>query len=306
MHAAVSSPAAFGAVYPGDISAFPIYPAGVNLDSALAPHAQQRGAGDLAFERAGAATVLRTARSTSPLRLLTPRNHGHAAWVFAATFGGGLVDGDTVRLDVTLAPGSTSLVGTQASTKVYRCPTSTCRQDLVARVGSSALLVLVPDPVVCFAEARYEQSIAVDLAPGASLVLVDTFTAGRSARGERWQFARYAARLAVTRQGAPLLHDAMILDPAHGALAPRFGRFDAVATIVLFGPQARSLRAHAIERAPAPSRASAIVEAVSPIGDDGALIRIAGASIEATSAAVRGYLAELGAILGDDPFARKW
>ena len=37
------------------------------------------GSGQLAFERAGAATVLRVARAESPLRLLTPRNHGHAA-----------------------------------------------------------------------------------------------------------------------------------------------------------------------------------------------------------------------------------
>ena len=43
-----------------------------------------RGSGKLALERVGAATVLRTARASSPLRLLTPRNHGHGAWVFAA------------------------------------------------------------------------------------------------------------------------------------------------------------------------------------------------------------------------------
>jgi urease accessory protein len=197
-------------------------------------------------------------------------------------------------------------VGTQASTKIYRCPTGACRQDLTATIGGDALLVLIPDPVVCFADARYEQTIAVDLADGASLVLLDTFTAGRSARGERWQFARYASRLAVTRGGAPFVNDAMILDPLHGEIAPRFGRFDAIATIVLAGPRSRSLRDAAIARAPAPSRAAAIVEAVSPIGDDGALIRVAGTSAEAVAAAVRGYLAELGAVLGDDPFARKW
>lgn len=265
-----------------------------------------RGSGKLAFERVGAATVLRTARASSPLRLLTPRNHGHGAWVFAATFGGGLVDGDTIRLDLTLAPGSTGLVGTQASTKVYRCPTGACRQDLTATIGQEALLVLVPDPVVCFAEARYEQTIAVELAAQASLVLVDTFTAGRSARGERWQFARYASRLGITRAGAPLVHDAVLLDPTHGDVASRLGRFDAIATIVLFGPRARDLREAAIARAPAPARAAAIVEAVSPIGEDGALIRVAGASVEAVTAAVRAYLAGLGALLGDDPFARKW
>ncbi|HYO54785.1 hypothetical protein [Archangium sp.] len=38
-------------------------------------------AGDarLAFERVGNRTVVRTALAHSPLRLLTPRNHGHAA-----------------------------------------------------------------------------------------------------------------------------------------------------------------------------------------------------------------------------------
>jgi urease accessory protein len=264
------------------------------------------GAGQLAFERAGAATVLRVARAESPLRLLTPRNHGHAAWVFAATFGGGLVDGDTIDLDLTLAPGSTGLLGTQASTKVYRCPTSVCRQRLSAAVDPDALLILVPDPVVCFADARYEQSITIDLAAEASVVALDTFTAGRSARGERWQFARYASRLTVTRGGAPFLHDAMILDPAHGALASRLGRFDAIATIVLAGPRARALREAAIARAPRPARAAAIVESVSPVGDDGALIRVAGASIEAVTTAARAYLTDVGTMLGDDPFARKW
>jgi urease accessory protein len=226
--------------------------------------------------------------------------------VFAATFGGGLVDGDTIRLDLTLAKGATGLVGTQASTKVYRCPSGVCRQDLAANVDEGALLVLVPDPVVCFADARYEQTIAVELAGGASLVLVDTFTAGRSARGERWQFARYASRVAITRGGAPFIHDAMLLDPAHGDVAARLGRFDAIATIVLAGPRVRALRDAAIARAPAPSRAAAIVESVSPIGDDGVLCRVAGTSIEAVTTAARGYLAGLAELLGDDPFARKW
>src|SRR5207245_10808543 len=54
--------------------------------------------GHLAFERAGTATALRRAYAESPLRLLTPRNHGNAAWVYTSTLGGGLLDGDGVRL----------------------------------------------------------------------------------------------------------------------------------------------------------------------------------------------------------------
>lgn len=276
------------------------------------PRAPTAGHGAIVFEQAGvpprAHTVLRAARAQSPLRLLTPRNHGHGAWVIVASLGGGLVDGDAIRLDVEVGPGAVGLLGTQASTKVYRCPTSTCRQDASARVAADGVLVLVPDPVACFAGARYEQSLRVELAASATLVAVDTFTAGRSGRGERWDFLRYAARTTVTRAGAPIFLDAVVLDPAHGDLRARMGRFDAFATMAIFGPRAASLRQAALapqDEGP-PRRTAAVVVAASPIGDDGAVVRIAGTSVEAVTSAVRARLAGLGALLGDDPFARKW
>ena len=272
------------------------------------------GRGAVAFERAGDRTVLRAARATSPLQILTPRNHGHGAWVIVASLGGGLVDGDAIDLDVHVGRGAAALLGTQASTKVYRCPERACRQDLHAIVEADGVLVAIPDPVACFAGARYEQSVRVDLDASASLVLVDAFTAGRSARGERWDFLRYASRTTVTRGGAPILHDGILLDPAHGALRARMGRFDAFATLVIVGPRAAEIRAAALAapeapiggpgrapRAAAPIRASA-----SPLGDDGAIVRIAGASTEIVSAALRERLAGLAALLGDDPHARKW
>ena len=58
--------------------------------------------GRLSFERVGAQTVLRDAYAESPLRLLTPRNHGQAAWVYTSTLGGGFVDGDRVRLRISV------------------------------------------------------------------------------------------------------------------------------------------------------------------------------------------------------------
>ncbi len=262
------------------------------------------GRGAVAFELSGARTVLRTVRAATPLQLLTPRNHGHGAWVVVASLGGGLVDGDAVQLDVEVGAGAACLLGTQASTKVYRCPERTCRQALHARVAADGVLVAIPDPVACFAGARYEQSVRVDLAASASIVLVDAFTSGRSARGERWDFVRYASRTTLTREGAPLLLDATLLDPAHGDLRARMGRFDAFATLVVAGPRAAGLRAAALA-APAPPTA-ALVTASSPLGDDGAVVRFAGTSVEIVTVALRDRLAGLDAILGDDPFARKW
>ncbi len=265
------------------------------------------GQGVIACELVGGRSIVAAARARAPLKLITPRNGGHAAWVTMATFGGGLVDGDAIRIDADVRPGASLLLGTQASTKIYRCPTATSRQDLVARVAPEGLLVVLPDHVACFAGARYEQRISVDLARAASLVLLDAFTCGRSARGERWQFLRFASRLAVNGAHGPLVREAVVLDATEGELAVRFGRFDAFATIVLLGPRVTST-ASMIPLAPTwpPRRRAGLVEAVSPVAEGGAIVRVAGASIEEVLAAARARLGGLAALLGDDPLARKW
>jgi urease accessory protein len=106
---------------------------------------RREGSARLAFERVGSRTVVRTALAHSPLRLLTPRNHGHAAWVYTSSLGGGLVDGDHLHVDLEVAPGASALLSSQGFTRVYRSPRG-CRNELEARVGEGGLLALVPDP----------------------------------------------------------------------------------------------------------------------------------------------------------------
>ncbi|MGK4002520.1 urease accessory protein UreD [Sorangium sp. So ce1036] len=265
----------------------------------------EAGDGELVFTRVAGRTVIERALARSPLRLLTPRNHGQAAWVFVASLGGGLVGGDAISLDVRVAGGAAALLGTQASTKVYRSPLGS-RQRLDADVGEGGLLVAIPDPVVCFAGSRYEQHIDVALAEDASLVLVDAMTSGRSARGERWAFDRYASRVRVRRGGRAALLDATLLDPAHGALLERMGRFDALATLVVAGPRARGAAEALLAPRPPPGRRADLVASASPLRGGGAVVRVAGTGVERVAAFVRGALGSLAGELGDDPFARKW
>src|SRR5690349_4466504 len=107
----------------------------------------------LEVARGEARSVVLRAAARSPLRLLLPRNHGDAIWAYQSSLGGGLVDGDDVTLRVRVGAGAAALVATQASTKVYRSPRG-CRQRVDAEVGDGGLLVLLPDPVVCYAGAR--------------------------------------------------------------------------------------------------------------------------------------------------------
>jgi len=170
------------------------------------------GRGHVTIAARGDRAYVARARAESPLKLLFPRNHGSAQWVFTATYGGGLVDGDGIVLDLEIDARASAFVSTQSATKVYRSPRGTS-QSLDARVATGALLALVPDPVSCFAGARYSQRAHVALAGGASLLLVDAFTCGRAARGERWDFAHLASRTTITRDGHAVLTDATVLSP---------------------------------------------------------------------------------------------
>jgi urease accessory protein len=268
--------------------------------------ARREGSARLAFERVGARTVVRTALAHSPLRLLTPRNHGHAAWVYTSSLGGGLVDGDHLRLDLDLAPGSTALLSSQGSTRVYRSPRG-CQSEVTARVGEGGLLALVPDPTVCFTGAHFTQRQDVQLAPHASLVLMDVVNAGRSANGERWAFTRFSSSLRVHREGHALVDERWLLDPAHGALPERLGRFDALATLVLVGPALAPAREALVARLgalPVIPRAGLVCSA-SPLGTDGLVLRAASTSATGLLRSAREWLDFLPSLLGDDPWVRR-
>jgi urease accessory protein len=268
--------------------------------------AGRAGHARLAFERTGARTVVRTALARSPLRLLTPRNHGHAAWAYTNSLGGGLVDGDHVALEVSVADGASALLASQGANRVYRSPRG-CRSELRARVGEGALLAVAPDPTACFTGARYTQEVDVHLAPGASLVLVDALTAGRSASGERWAFAHLSSTLRVRTPERALLDERWLLEPAHGPLAGRLGRFDALATVLLVGPTlapARAELAGRVEALPLSPRAGLVCSS-SPLGPEGLLLRAAATSVEELLRTLRAWLSFLPPLLGDDPWARR-
>jgi len=273
-------------------------------------HLPRSGRATLDVEIVSGASAVTSAFATSPMKLLTPRSRGQSVWAYTSSFGGGLVAGDETRLDLRLGPETRCFVGTQASSKVYRNPAlRPCGHVTQAALDSGSLLVFAPDPVQAFAESSYVQRQEFHLAPGASLVLVDWFTAGRAARGERWAFSRFQSCNEVLIAGERALLDALMLDSAYGAMSvgDRMGRFNCVALVVLLGPQLSTAAKRVLDEVAAHpvKRRETLVISASPLRD-GALLRVAGESVEEVGRELRRQLAFLSDMLGDDPWARKW
>ena len=233
--------------------------------------------------------------------------------MYTSSFGGGLVDGDAVSLDVEVERGAAAYLSTQASTKVYRSTRGTSA-ELTARVGDEGLLVVAPDPVVCFAASRYRQRQRFELAARASLVAIDWMTSGRWAAGERWAFDSYEARLSVRCDERLLVHDVLSLRARDGDLAARMGRFDVIAIAVVINieaaaPLVASLADQRVERGARQLLAATALPALADdtrSGSRSCVIRIAGLSVEQVGHTLRQLLSFVPALLGDDPWSRKW
>lgn len=237
--------------------------------------------------RSGARTHVTALSATSPLALLTPKNHGHGAWVYQSSHGGGWVGLDEVALEVTVGDGATLFLSTQAGGKAYRGATSTFR--LRARVGRGATLVCWPEPTTCFAGAALMQHQRFELDEGARLLFVDTLAAGRVARGEQWAFSKFESEVAIAREGRALLHDAVLLSAAHGPLAPRLG-CEASALVVAVGFEKRLTDAPGVS-----------------VWPWGAVLRRAAPTLSGWQTELRALLQTgVAEVLGDDPCARRF
>ncbi|POS79470.1 urease accessory protein UreD [Diaporthe helianthi] len=202
-----------------------------------------------------------------PLKLISPpKNHQQdkSVLVFLLSYGGGLVGGDTVSLNIDVQRDARLSIVTQGHTKIFKsaAPDIVTRQTLNVTIQDGAALCLLPDPVQPFAESVYEQTQIFKLrGPGASLFLLDWVTQGRSARGEDWDLIRWVGRnevwwssAAATKGsgsggggGRLLVRDAVKLDgmaslsaAAKDLRATMYG-LGIFGTLILRGPLAKSL-----------------------------------------------------------------
>ncbi|KAF6845351.1 urease accessory protein [Colletotrichum musicola] len=190
-----------------------------------------------------------------PLKLISPSPAADqkCVLVFLLSYGGGLVGGDSVKLNIRVLAKARLGVVTQGHTKIFKSPSPdvVTRQTLDVHIDADAGLCLLPDPVQPFDGSVYEQTQIFTAAPDASLCLLDWVTQGRTARGENWSFTKWTGRNEVWSESPGsknrlLIRDTVILDKNGQGLVGRSlkesmhdsGLFG---TLILRGPQMQLL-----------------------------------------------------------------
>ncbi|TKY53493.1 Urease accessory protein D [Spatholobus suberectus] len=170
--------------------------------------------GSVVVEKVGGRSSVISCFSRYPLKFIIPKKVGSsktdAVWVYALNYGGGIVSGDHISCKFSVGDACTMVLTTQ----VYKSVGSKCSQQILeARVGSDALLAIIPDPVTCFSTARYYQKQVFSVSSDSNLVMVDWITSGRHESGEKWDFDLYRSTNNIfLEDGQPLFLDTMLLE----------------------------------------------------------------------------------------------
>ncbi len=285
--------------------------ASVDDEQSRPERAGAAGRGDVLVRQVpamGGRSAVVAAQGSNPLRLLQTSFPAapDAAAVCVVTFGGGLVDGDRIELDVVVERGATLILFTQSSTKVFRGSSS---QALRAKVDGT--LLWLPDPVAAFGGSRYAQTVDVELGADGGCVLLDAFTSGRAAFGERWVMGGLDLRTRVRREDRLIVNDSLRLSAEDGPIAERTGPYDAFATLVAVGKVSEPVIGPMLRDRVAPPN-EALTVATSPLprassaGFPGAILRVCASRPAGAMAAVRSRLRNLPEMGAVDPFGSRY
>lgn len=118
---------------------------------------------------------------------------------------GGLTGGDRLNWEVEAGEGANVTLTTQACEKIYRAGGGESRVSVRLRAGAGARIAWLPQETILFDGSRLMRDIDVDLAAGASLVMVEAAVFGRQARGETVRSVLFRDRWRI-RCGEALVH----------------------------------------------------------------------------------------------------
>ena len=189
------------------------------------PRRTQRGRAELELERRAGRTRLTHTRTRPPLQVQQALYPDGAlpdmAFVFLANPTGGLLDGDRQEISVAVHSGAKAHITTQSAAKLYAMPRGGhAEQRITLDVATGGYLEYLPDPLIPYRDAALNQTIIINLEPGAALLTWEVITPGRTAMGEAFRYRRISSRLTVTRRGKnhPTYREAFDLTPADGNL----------------------------------------------------------------------------------------
>jgi urease accessory protein len=145
----------------------------------------------------GGRTAIEDCAFTAPLKLAKPFWRGGVREFMYMCASPGMLEGDSLNINLEIGNGCAALVTGQSYTKIYKSERACPTMYVTASVGEGARLFYQPPPVIPFAGSRFKANSVFRLRDSSKLLLCDAVCCGRAGMGERFMFDCYMSRTAV-------------------------------------------------------------------------------------------------------------
>jgi urease accessory protein len=109
----------------------------------------------------------------------------------------GILEGDKLEMDISVAKGAALLVTTPSASRVFHMRVGEAVASQTFSVEAGGWLEFLPEPLVPHNASSYRQTTEIDVEVGGEVVFADFLTPGRIARGEMWAWSRLKLELTL-------------------------------------------------------------------------------------------------------------
>lgn len=196
----------------------------------------------LAHDPATERTIVKEQYSQVPLFAQKPmyleKSLPAMAYMYVMSQGGGILQGDSYALDLSLSDGALAHVTTQGATRLYKMERGFATQKVDIAAGKGCYLEYMPDQIIPYARSRFYQKTSIRAHDGATVVYSEVIAPGRAAMGESLQYDVCYLRVeAFDQKGKGKFTDAAVLEPKKRDMKSRgVLERDVVGTVYVLAP----------------------------------------------------------------------
>ena len=152
--------------------------------------------------------------SVPPIKFIAPESHASGALCFISSYGGGMLGGDSVAINVEISEDSALVLLPQANSRAYtNTDGKLATQYMKVDIKKGGRFIFNADPLVLHEQSRYAQDTEINIDAGAGAIIIDWFSIGRSENGEKFLFSEYSSSLKISDTASTFLIDKQFFSP---------------------------------------------------------------------------------------------
>ena len=190
--------------------------------------------------------------SCAPLKLVPTASLGNECRIFTSSYGGGVLQGDQVELEVHCRQDSSLVLLAQGNQHLYACNETHrwAQQSILGTCASGAKVAIIPEPTVMHRDSRFQQRQVWDISSGSELMLLDGLHGGRSENGECFTYESFKSSVEFCVDGQTVYLDQFSSIPSceEARVASRFGPYCLMFNLYSYGKRSGMVQMELAQR----------------------------------------------------------